>query len=312
MATKEPGWELYRSFLAVIREGSLSGAARLLGMTQPSLGRHVRQLESDLGTVLFTRSPQGLIATDIGHELATHAEAMAATSAALRRAASAGNDALRGVVRLTCSEIIGAEVLPAMLTALHRAHPGIVVELSLSNRNENLLRKDADIAVRMTQPAQSAMVARRIGSISLGLYAHRRYLKSQGQPTSVADLRQHTLIGYDRETPALRAIRSQLPFDRDDFSLRTDSDLAHLAAIRAGYGIGVCQCAIARRDKNLLHLLPEAFELSLDTWLVMHEDLRASRRTRTVFDYLAIALAEYIAGGAQLSAGRDTRIGLRR
>lgn len=294
MATKEPGWELYRSFLAVVREGSLSGAARTLGMTQPSLGRHIRQLESDLGVVLFTRSPQGLVPTELGDELATHAQAMSATSAALRRAASGRNSEVRGVVRVTCSEVIGAEVLPPILAGLRQQHPGIVIELSLSNRNEDLLRKDADIAVRMVRPVQAALVARHIGGIPLGLYAHRRYLKANGTPLVLDDLRKHATIGYDHETPALRAIRGMLPFRREDFSLRTDSDLAQLAAIRAGYGIGGCQCALAERDKNLVRLLPQAFALNLDTWLVMHEDLKASRRTRTVFDYLASALVDYI------------------
>jgi DNA-binding transcriptional LysR family regulator len=294
MATKEPGWELYRSFLAVIREGSLSAAARSLGMTQPSLGRHIRQLESDLDVVLFTRSPQGLIPTDLGDELATHAQAMYATSAALRRAASGSNSEVRGVVRVTCSEVIGAEVLPPMLADLRQSHPGIVIELSLSNRSEDLLRKDADIAVRMVRPVQGALVARHLGAIALGLYAHRRYLKANGIPLVLDDLYQHAIIGYDRETPALRALRDKLPFGREDFSLRTDSDLAQLAAIRAGYGIGGCQCALAERDKSLVRVLPQAFAPGLDTWLVMHEDLKASRRTRLVFDHLATALVGYI------------------
>lgn len=297
MAKKEPGWELYRSFLAVIREGSLSAAARSLGMTQPSLGRHVRQLESDLDVVLFTRSPQGFLPTDLGDELAIHAQAMYATSAALRRAASGSNSEVRGVVRVTCSEVIGAEVLPPMLTDLRQRHPGITIELSLSNRSEDLLRKDADIAVRMIRPVQGALVARHVGAIPLGLYAHRRYLKANGTPRVLEDLHQHAIIGYDHETPALRAIRDKLPFSRENFSLRTDSDLAQLAAIRAAYGIGGCQCALAERDKNLLRVLPQAFAPSLDTWLVMHEDLKTSRRTRIVFDHLAAALVDY-AGAA--------------
>ena len=294
MAKSELNWELYRSFLAVVREGSLSAAARLLGMTQPSLGRHIRQLEAELGVALFTRSPQGLIPTDLGDELAAHAQAMSSASAALRRAATGSNHDVRGVVRITCSEIIGAEVLPSILTEFRQQHPGIVIELSLSNQNEDLLRKDADIAVRMLRPVQGALVARHMGVIPLGLYAHRRYLKAYGRPLELTDLQQHALIGFDRETPALRAIRSKLPFGREDFSLRTDSDLAHLAAIRAGFGIGVCQCAIARRDRNLVHVLPQAFVFYLDTWLVMHEDLKASRRTRLLFDHLAQALLAYI------------------
>jgi len=294
MAKSELNWELYRSFLAVVREGSLSAAARLLGMTQPSLGRHIRQLEAELGVALFTRSPQGLIPTDLGDELAAHAQAMSSASAALRRAATGSNHDVRGVVRITCSEIIGAEVLPSILTEFRQQHPGIVIELSLSNQNEDLLRKDADIAVRMLRPVQGALVARHMGVIPLGLYAHRRYLKAYGRPLELTDLQQYALIGFDRETPALRAIRSKLPFGREDFSLRTDSDLAHLAAIRAGFGIGVCQCAIARRDRNLVHVLPQAFVFDLDTWLVMHEDLKASRRTRLLFDHLAQALLAYI------------------
>ncbi|WP_426700715.1 LysR family transcriptional regulator [Rhodanobacter sp. Col0626] len=296
MANDEPGWELYRSFLAVMREGSLSAAARALGMTQPSLGRHIRQLEATLGVALFTRSPQGLVPTDLGHELLPHAQAMSASSAALRRAASGSNHEVRGVVRVTCSEVIGAEVLPPMLTDFRRQYPGIVIELSLSNQAEDLLRKDADIAVRMLRPVQSALVARRIGRIGLGLHAHRSYLKAHGQPRMLAELSEHAIVGYDHETPALRAVRSKLPFGREDFSLRTDSDLAQLAAIRAGYGIGVCQCAIARRDRNLVHLLPDAFAFGLDTWLVMHEDLKASRRTRLLFDHLVQALTIYANG----------------
>lgn len=298
MATNEPGWDLYRSFLAVMREGSLSAAARALGMTQPSLGRHVRQLETDLGVALFTRSPLGLAPTENAHELVPHAQAMAAASAALRRAASASNHEIRGVVRLTCSEVVGAEVLPPMLAAFRRQHPGIVIELSLSNQSEDLLRKDADIAVRMLRPVQAALVARRIGGIPLGMHAHRSYLKTYGRPQTVADLQQHALIGFDRETPALRALRSRLPFSREDFALRTDSDLAQLAAIRAGFGIGVCQCPIAQRDRQLVHLLPEAFALELDTWLVMHEDLRTSRRVRLLYDHLVQALGAYVGGPA--------------
>ena len=302
MDINEPGWDLYRSFLAVAGEGSLSAAARVLGMTQPSLGRHVRELEAALGVALFTRSPQGLVLTEMGAELAEHARGMAAASAALRRAASGGRQEVRGVVRITCSEVTGGEVLPAMLAGLRRQQPGIVIELSLSDATEDLLRKDADIAVRMLRPSQAALVARRVGAIGLGLFAHRRYLKERGTPRTLADLHRHALIGFDRETPALRAMRGRVPggdvYAREHFALRTDSPLAQLAALRAGYGIGACQRALARRERQLVPVLPEAFGLDLDTWLVMHEDQRANRRVRLVYDYLFEALAAYAAEGA--------------
>ena len=293
MASKEPGWELYRSFLAVMREGSLSGAARMLGMTQPSLGRHIRELEETLGVSLFARSPQGLSPTELAHALLPHAQSMASASAALRRAATARHDAMSGTVRITASEVIGVEVLPPMLAAFRERHPGVVIELSLSNQVQNLLRRDADIAVRMGRPAQEALVARRVGNIAVGLYAHKRYLKAHGHPKTMADLASHVLIGFDRETPYIRAmLPAGVPYAREYFALRTDNDLAALAAMRAGYGIAGCQCGVVQRDPALVRVL-ESFQLSMETWVVMHEDLRRSALVRALYDHLAAALVEY-------------------
>lgn len=294
MAIQEPGWELYRSFLAVMREGSLSAAARLLGMTQPSLGRHIRELEESLGVSLFARSPQGVSPTDLAHALLPHAQAMASASAALRRAATTRDDAIAGVVRIAASEVVGVEVLPPMLAAFRERHPGVVMELSLSNQAENLLRRDADIAVRMGRPTQDALVARQVGKIALGMYAHRGYLKAHGRPATMAELAEHALIGFDRETAYIRNLRpAGLPYAREHFALRTDNDLAALAALRAGYGIAICQCGIARRDPALLRLFADSFELHMDTWVVMHEDLRRSALMRALYDHLATLLIDY-------------------
>ena len=297
MANDDPGWNLHRSFLAVMAEGSLSAAARALGMTQPSLGRHIRELEQRLGVALFTRSPQGLTPTEMAHDLLPHAQAMASASAAMRRAASAGRGELRGVVRISASEVIGGEVLPAMLAAFREQHPGVVIELVLSNQAADLLRKDVDLAVRMVQPTQQALVARKVGTIALGLYAHRRYLKAHGTPLRPDQLAEHALIGYDHEPPYVRAMRpAGLVYTREHFALRTDSDLAALAALRAGYGLGFCQVPLAARERQLVPVLAEAIALTLPTWLVMHEDLRRSTRHRAVFDFLAEAMARYAAG----------------
>lgn len=308
MAIDDPSWDLQRSFLAVMREGSLSAAARALGMTQPSLGRHIRTLEARLGITLFTRSPQGLTPTDMAHELRPHAEAMAAAAAAMRRTASAAPDELRGTVRLSASEVIGGEVVPAMLATFREQHPGVTVELVLSNTAADLLRKDVDLAVRMVQPTQQALVARKIGAIPLGLYAHRRYLKAHGTPQRIDQLAEHALIGFDHEPAYARAMRpAELEvYTREQFALRTDSDLAALAALRAGFGIGFCQQPLARRDRALVPVLPEAVQLSLPTWLVMHEDLRRSQRHRTLFDYLAEAMRCYVADEAPASPRRPS------
>jgi DNA-binding transcriptional LysR family regulator len=265
-----------------------------LGMTQPSLGRHIRELEETLGVSLFARSPQGLAPTDLAHELVPHAQAMASASAALRRAATAKEGAIAGVVRITASQVIGAEVLPLILAAFRQKHPGIVIELSLSNQAEDLLRRDADIAIRMVRPTQDALVARHVGKIALGFFAHKRYLQANGRPKTMADLANHAVIGFDQETAYIRSMRpAGMPYTREHFALRTDADLAAIAAIRAGFGIGICQVGIARRDPDLLRLFPDAFELNMDTWVVMHEDLRRSARTRALFDHLASGLIDY-------------------
>ena len=266
MAKTDPGWELYRSFLAVMREGSLSGAARTLGLAQPTVGRHVQELESSLGTALFTRGQSGLRPTDAAHTLEPYA----------------------------ASEIIGAEVLPPILTDFRGRHPGTVVELSLSDRTEDLLRREADIAVRMIRPKQGSLVARRVGSVTVGLHAHRRYLHERGQPGNMAQLSQHALIGFDRETTSIRVLqRVGLKLRRDDFAFRTDSHLAQLAAIRAGFGIGLCQTAIARRDPDVIRVLPDNFGFNLEIWIAMHEDLRATLPIRTLFAHLTAGLSDY-------------------
>ncbi|MFI5012622.1 MAG: LysR family transcriptional regulator [Hyphomicrobiales bacterium] len=298
MTTHSPGWELHRSFLAVLREGSLSGAARALGLTQPTIGRHIAALETALGLALFTRSPHGLVATEAAAELRPFAETMAASADALLRAASGSGHETRGTVRITASEVIGAEVVPSILAKLREAHPALVIELVLSNRNDDLLRRDADIAIRMLHPTQGALLARRVGEVPLGFHAHRRYLDRHGTPRNMEELRTHALIGFDRETASARALRARgIPVDREMFALRADSDLAQLAAIRAGFGIGICQIGLGRRDRDLVHLLPAIFALGLETFVVMHEDLRAGRRYRVVFDALVEGLASYIATG---------------
>ena len=255
----DPDWSLYRAFLAVLTEGSLSAAARALGLTQPTLGRQVAELERALGVALFTRSPQGLKPTDAAVELAPHAKAMAGAASAMARAASGAGNTARGIVRITASEIIGAEVLPRILADFRPLHPGVVVELSLDNQQQDLLRGAADIAVRMVRPTQDA------------------------------------LVGFDRETPFLRGLIQRLPISRDDFTLRADSDLAQLAAIRAGCGVGFIQHGVARRDPDLIPLCPGQIGFRLEVWLVMHEDLRATLRMRTMFDHLAEGLSAFLA-----------------
>lgn len=287
------GWELYRSFLGVFREGSLSGAARQLGITQPTVGRHIAALETALGVVLFTRSPSGLLPTAVARTLSVHAETMERTAAALERAASAQGDEVCGVVRVSASEVVGVEVLPPILTQVRRAHPHLKVELVLTNRLSDLLQLEADIAVRMVRPSQEQLLARRIGLIEVGLHARDDYLQQHGTPLLMQDLAGHSVIGFDQENAFIRSLAIK-GFERSAFALSSDSDLAQLALIRAGAGIGGCQVQLAKRDPCLRRVLPEGFALKLDTWVIMHEDLRNSPRCRVMFDALVEGLQRYV------------------
>ncbi len=297
MARREPSWDELRTFFEVVRDGSLSGAARRLGLTQPTVGRHIDALEDALGLALFTRSPRGLTPTPAAVTLAPHGEAMAAAAAALSRSASSEAALDKGAVRVTASEIVGCEVLPSIFADFRAKHPGVAIELAVTNRNEDLGRGDADIAVRMVRPTQSGLVARRIGATRIGLYARRDYCDRFGAPRSLADLRHHGMIGFDRDSRTFRsagALAKQLT--RADFGFRCDSDLAQLAALRAGVGIGGCQEGIARRSKDLVPILPGAFQMTLEIWLVMHRDLRSTPRVRLLFDWLADGLSDYVKG----------------
>jgi DNA-binding transcriptional LysR family regulator len=287
-------WDHYRTLLAVLGEGSLSGAARALGLSQPTVGRHIETLEQELGAPLFTRSASGLAPTEAAQALRPHAEAMAAAAEALVRTASGESDAARGVVRITASDIVGVEVLPPMLAGFHDAYPDVSIELTLSNRVEDLLRRDADIAVRMVRPTQGALLAKRVGAVRLGLFAHRRLIEAHGMPDRLDDPR-FAAIGFDRDLATVRALRDrQLNFERESFAFRSDNDLAQLAAIRAGFGIGAAQIAIAARDPDLVPVLEGQFRYELEVWVAMHEDLKTSRRMRLMFDWLVEGLGDYV------------------
>jgi DNA-binding transcriptional LysR family regulator len=290
------GWELYRVFLGVLKEGSLSGAARALDTTQPTVGRHIEALEKTLGVALFTRSQLGLAPTEMALAIRGYAEAMESTAASLERAASSQGSGVSGIVRITASETVGVEVLPPIIARLREQYPDIKVELVLSDLVQDLLQREADIAVLMVQPKLEQLIAHRIGQIELGLHASIDYLLRYGTPRTAKELAGHSIIGYDQATVFIRDVGKSLQgLSRKNFSVATDSNLAQLAMIRCGVGIGVCQVLVAKRDPKLSRVLPKSFSMQLPTWVTMHEDLRNSPRCKVVFDALVAGLQEYAA-----------------
>jgi DNA-binding transcriptional LysR family regulator len=289
-----PEWDLFQSLHAVLTAGSLSSAAKLRRLTQPTIGRHIDQLERQLGAPLFLRSPRGLQPTDLALALKPHLDDMAAAAQAALRDASGAAEGSAGVVRVTASEIVGVEVLPPILASFREAHPQIDIEVALSNRNEDLTRREADIAVRMSRPTQNTLVARKIGTVGLSLYAAPDYVARHGAPATFDELDGHAMVGFDTHPPGVpdETVAGR-PISRDMFALRTDNDAAQIAAVKAGFGIGVVQDNVARKA-GLVHVMALPFELEI--WVCMHENLKASRRMRLMFDHLVESLTAYVQG----------------
>ncbi|KQV61335.1 MULTISPECIES: LysR family transcriptional regulator [unclassified Duganella] len=291
MTTSIP-WDLYRSFLHVLNAQSLSGAARSLGLTQPTVGRHISELESSLGLALFTRSQSGLQPTEAALQLRNQLEEMQHAAASIERSAR-GHNAVRGAVRISASEVVGVEILPLILAPLRAEYPELAIELVLNDAVQDLLGREVDIAVRMTQPQQDLLLAQRVGEVALGFYAHEDYLAARGTPKTLADLAAHSLIGFDMETPFLRSASAKLGgWKREGFAYRCDSNLAQMALVRAGAGIGGYQVGLAARDKKLVRVLAKEMNMTMTTWVTMHSDLRQSARCKTVFDALVSGLKE--------------------
>jgi DNA-binding transcriptional LysR family regulator len=281
-------WTLMRSFLAVLDAGSLLGAARRLKQSQPTLGRHVSVLEAQLGCALFERTGRGLSPTAAARDIATYARQMQDAADALQRSLSRQSQHLAGTVRLTASQTVAAYLLPPLIAKLRKASPEIQIELVASNEVKNLLRREADIALRMVRPVQESLVTRKIATLALGTYAHVHYLRRHGTPRTPQDLLQHQLVGYDQETTIIDGFRAfGVGVTREHFAFRSDDNIVQWQAIRAGLGIGFASDYLAKRDRSVMRILPELAVPTLPVWLTTHREIHGNPRIRRVFDFLA-------------------------
>jgi DNA-binding transcriptional LysR family regulator len=281
-------WTLVRSFLAVLDYGSLLGAARATLVSQPTVGRHIAELEAQLGVVLFERTGRGLLPTDMAQRLAESARAMESGANQLVRSVSAQAASASGTVRITASQTVACHLLPAVLAQMRLVLPDIQVELVASDAVSNLLRREADIALRMVRPDQSSLVAKRIGAMSLGVYAHQDYLRKRGVPKQPKDLLAHELIGNDQSDTILQGFAAMgFPLQKESFAFRTDNHVAYWGAVQAGLGIGFTSDFLARSNSQVVHVLPMLKIPALPIWLTVHREIRTSQRIRAVYDFLA-------------------------
>jgi DNA-binding transcriptional LysR family regulator len=285
-------WSLLRAFLAVAETGSLSAAARALGTSQPTLGRHIRALEQQLGAELFTRQARGLALTATGQELMAPAQRMREAAAEIARTGAAQAGRLEGTVRVTASRVVSHYLLPPVLAELRRAEPAIQVELVPSDESENLLYREADIAVRMYRPTQLDLVARHLGDLEIGIFAARGYLDGRQRPETLDELPALDLVGYDRNPLIVETMRAMgYPATRDWFALRCDDQAAYWALVRAGGGVGFMPRTVGAADPEVEELLPGAGLPRLPMWLAAPEAMRRSPRIARVWEGLATGLA---------------------
>jgi len=289
--TESLDWTLLQSFAAVTETGSLSAAARKLGQSQPTLGRHIRALEAALGVELFTRGPKGLIPTEAARGLIGPAEQMRAAAARLRLAAEGQDAGLAGTVRVTASSVVSHFILPPILAAIRRAHPEIQIELVPSDSSENLLFREADIALRMYRPTQLDLVAAHVTDLEMGLYAATGLLDRVGRPRTVEDLLKLDFVGFDASDTIIRFMREAgLEVGRTFFAVRCDDQAAYWQLVRAGCGIGGMQAVIGDAEPGVERVLPRLDLPRLPVWLAAPTALRHTPRIRLIWDRLAEAL----------------------
>lgn len=272
-------WHLIRSFLAVAHSGSLSAAARELGISQPTLSREIQMLERHTKLQLFRRSTRGVSLTETGESLLESAEKMAGCADLFDRQRSGLSTELAGEIRISANEIVGIYLLPAAIASFTREHPNVDIEIVISNQSSSLHKREADIALRMYRPTQNELVARRLPDMRLGFFAHRDYLAGHGIPQSLADLENHQLIGFDQNPEFISGAKAQgVELSRRDFRLRTDHLLMQLQLARQGCGIVVTHLELARQWPEMEQLLKDIPIPPLQFWVVCHADTQHNAR----------------------------------
>jgi DNA-binding transcriptional LysR family regulator len=289
-------WSLVRSFLAALDQGSLLGASRVLKVSQPTLGRHIAELESQLGAVLFERTGRGLVPTATGKQLAQSARAMETAALQMERTLSSRQQQTSGTVRITASVPVAVNLMPRILAQMRTVLPDVQVELVSSNAVSNLLRREADIALRMVRPEQTSLVAKKLCDVDLCVCAHRSYLDQNGTPQQPPDLLDHRLVGGDTDSTIMQGFQAMgYPIERERFAFRCDDFIAQWQAVRAGLGIGFVASYMLRTDPEVVRLLEGRLVIPpLPMWLTVHREIRTSKRIRAVYDFLAEALPQAI------------------
>ena len=284
-------WNQVRAFLATLEEGSLSAAARALNLTQPTLGRQVAALEEDLGVTLFERSGRQWLPTPAALEVAEHVRDMAEAATRFSLAANGQSQSIEGVVKVSATEMYAVQVLPAFIEALRADHPGIVIDVVATNALSDLRRREADIAIRNTEPTDPEMIARRLADETGGLFATPEFIQTHGPFHSLAGLKDAPFIGVGQIGALLQALQERgVPITEDSFVTRSESHLVHWELARRGVGFGLNSWGMGALTPGMEPVLPDQMSFAFPVWLVAPRELKTNRRVRLVYDALAAHL----------------------
>ncbi|MBV2359583.1 LysR family transcriptional regulator [Thalassococcus sp. CAU 1522] len=284
-------WNRARAFLVTAEEGSLSAAARALGMTQPTLGRQVAALEDELGVSLFERVGRGLSLTDAGMELLSHVRAMGEAAAGVSLAASGQATSVEGHVAITASEIYSWWLMPRLVRLLRDTAPGVTIEVVASNEIRDLKRREADIAIRNARPDQPDLIGRLVAEDQGGFYGHRDYIARAGPFDTAEDLGRAQFIGFADQTMFMQAlVKRGIPVTASSFPVAAGNHIVNWEMARAGLGLGVVPRGLGDADPDMQRVEIDIKEFTFPVWLVAHRELRTSPRVRLVFDTLVDAI----------------------
>lgn len=286
-------WNHARAFLATADAGSLSAAAKRLGVAQPTVGRQVSALETELGVTLFERVGRGLALTPTGLELVEHMRAMSDAAVRVSRVAAGQALSIDGPICITASDIVASYMLPPLIVELRRQYPNIEVEIVASNAPQDLRRREADLAIRNFRPTDPDLIARKIRDHEAHLYASPDYLRTLGSPISREALSRASYIGFDANDTFRKGLAATLgvSLDQARFPLLSQSQHVQWALARQGAGIAIMLAEIGDAEPNVRRVLDDLPPILVPMWLVTHSDVNTSRRVRVVADFFAQALA---------------------
>lgn len=288
-------WNHARAFLATVEKGSLSAAARYLGKRQPTISAQVAGLEEALGVLLFERVGRSLVLTTPGAELVEHFKSMGNAANLIALSAAGQSQELKGPVSITATNLLATEHLPPILKQIKKQAPGIVIDIHTTDKIQDLMRREADIAIRHNRPDEPELIGKLISQVPLHLYASVEYLSSHGVPENISDLTNHDFIGFERPENLISYLKNMgVSLNSANVNFLTQSGTLVLSLVEAGLGISILTEKIAKKNPKLIQVLPNIDPISVPLWLVSHRELRNSQRIRFVFDMLSAELPKIV------------------